>query len=359
MKIISLQDIDQLAEEIKKGKIAIFPFDTCYGLVGDATNQEVINKIRLYKAKNYQNPIPTVYNNIEVIKEYAEIDEGAENFIKRFLPGPFTLILRAKPEKFARDIISEKNTIGVRIPDYDPIIKLVEKTKIPLTATSANKQNKKIPYQIDDITKFFEKEDEEIIDYIVDVGILPKKLPSTVVDLTTQNISVLRKGNIKHNFKIKEIYITKSEEETIYLASNLTKKYLDEIIKKPLIFAIHGDMGAGKTHFAKGIAKALQINENIKSPTFTIINEYISNANVKLVHMDTWRLGDFDLDEELRDLKFDSYFQERSNDRYSVIIIEWIEKVLNYIRNNHRNVKIIWIDIEKIGDNTRKIIVAE
>lgn len=359
MEIISLQDIDQLAEEIKKGKIAIFPFDTCYGLIGDATNQKAVNKIRLYKAKNYQKPIPTVYNNIELIREYAETDDSGENFIKRFLPGPFTLILRAKPEKFAMGIVSEKNTIGVRIPNYEPIIKLVEKTQIPLTATSANKQNKKIPYQIDDITKFFEKYDDEVIDYVVDVGTLPKRLPSTVVDLTTPNISVLRKGNIKHDFEIKEIYITKSEEETIYLASNLTKKYLDEIIKRPLIFAMHGDMGAGKTHFAKGIAKALQINENIKSPTFTIINEYINNSHIKLVHMDTWRLGDLDLDEELMDLNFDSYFQEKSNEKYSVIIIEWIEKVLNYIRNKHRHVKIIWIEIEKIDDNTRKIIVAE
>ncbi|MCX8035411.1 MAG: L-threonylcarbamoyladenylate synthase [Candidatus Dojkabacteria bacterium] len=359
MKIISLQDIDHLAEEIKKGKIAIFPFDTCYGLVGDATNQQTVDKIRLYKAKNYQNPIPTVYNNIELIKKYTEINESGENFIKRFLPGPFTLILRAKPEKFAKGVISEKNTIGVRIPNYEPIIKLVEKTQVPLTATSANKQNTKIPYQINDITKFFNKKDEEVIDYIVDVGILPKRLPSTVVDLTTPNINVLRKGNIKHDFEIKEIYITKSEEETINLANNLTKKYLGEIIKRPLIFAMHGDMGAGKTHFAKGIAKALQIDENIKSPTFTIINEYIGQANVKLVHMDTWRLGDLDLDEELHDLDFDSYFQEKNNDKYNVIIIEWIEKVLDYIKITHPNAKIIWIEIEKIDDNTRKIIVAE
>ncbi|MBE7066051.1 MAG: tRNA (adenosine(37)-N6)-threonylcarbamoyltransferase complex ATPase subunit type 1 TsaE [Ruminococcaceae bacterium] len=84
------------------------------------------------------------------------------------------------------------------------------------------------------------------------------------------------------------------------------------------IICLNGNLGAGKTHFTKGIAKALGIGDVITSPTFTIVNEYRSNS-ILLLHFDLYRLESFD---DLENIGFDEYM-----DQNAVSVIEWSEKI--------------------------------
>ena len=103
---------------------------------------------------------------------------------------------------------------------------------------------------------------------------------------------------------------THSEEETMALG-----RYLGGMLRDGSVFALHGDLGAGKTHFVQGIAEGMGITSVVASPTFTIMNYY--ENTIPLQHFDFYRL---EAEEELDDLGFDDYVQS------GVTVIEWAEK---------------------------------
>lgn len=112
------------------------------------------------------------------------------------------------------------------------------------------------------------------------------------------------------------------------------------------IICLIGDLGTGKTHITKGIAKGLGIDDHITSPTFTIVNEYVG-SNHKLYHFDVYRVNDPD---EIEAIGFDEYIFDDA-----VSIIEWANYIEDLIPEDHMR-----INIEKIsdkGDNFRKITI--
>lgn len=124
---------------------------------------------------------------------------------------------------------------------------------------------------------------------------------------------------------IKEIF---SEKETEVFAMELGKK-----AKKGEIYCLLGELGAGKTHFSKAFAKGLGIEEEITSPTFTIVNEY-REASLPLFHFDAYRINDV---EELYDIGYEEYFFGEG-----VCLVEWAELIKEIIPKNST-----WINIKK------------
>lgn len=99
------------------------------------------------------------------------------------------------------------------------------------------------------------------------------------------------------------------------------------------IIALSGEMGAGKTYLAKGIAMGLEIKEHVTSPTFTIINEY-EGGRLPFYHMDLYRLSTA---EEGEELGLDEYFNGDG-----ITVVEWPERLEEAFPQQH-----IWLDIEK------------
>jgi tRNA threonylcarbamoyladenosine biosynthesis protein TsaE len=132
-------------------------------------------------------------------------------------------------------------------------------------------------------------------------------------------------------------YITSSQEETFDVGYELGKK-----AKKGDIFGLIGDLGTGKTILAKGIAKGLGINEEITSPTFTLLEVY--EAAIPLYHFDLYRISD---DSELENLFFEEYWYGDG-----VSVIEWAERAMKRLPND-----IFIIRLEYTGKNRRKITI--
>ena len=132
-------------------------------------------------------------------------------------------------------------------------------------------------------------------------------------------------------------YITSSQEETFDVGYELGKK-----AKKGDIFGLIGDLGTGKTILAKGIAKGLGINEEITSPTFTLLEVY--EAAIPLYHFDLYRISD---DSELDNLFFEEYWYGDG-----VSVIEWAERAMKRLPND-----IFIIRLEYTGKNRRKITI--
>lgn len=135
--------------------------------------------------------------------------------------------------------------------------------------------------------------------------------------------------------------IVNSVEETLEIGRKIGEK-----ANSGDIFCLIGDLGTGKTHITKGIAKGLNVSDYITSPTFNIVNEYDS-GRLKLYHFDVYRVNDPD---EIYAIGFDEYIFSDG-----VSIIEWANYIEELIPEEY-----LLIKIEKqlhLGDNVRKIIL--
>lgn len=119
-------------------------------------------------------------------------------------------------------------------------------------------------------------------------------------------------------------------------------QYMGAVIQQPIIIALTGDLGSGKTAFVQGLAKGLDVSEKyyITSPTFTLINEY--PGRLPLYHVDLYRIEHLS---ELEDVGLDEALQADA-----VIAIEWAEKISNDMLLNHLQLR-----FEIISENARRI----
>ena len=132
-------------------------------------------------------------------------------------------------------------------------------------------------------------------------------------------------------------FITTSPAETEAVGIRLAEKLLPGTV-----IAYTGDLGAGKTAFTRGLARGLGASERVTSPTYTIVNEYLS-GKLPLFHFDMYRLSCSD---ELWDIGWEDYLL-----RGGVCAVEWSENVADALEDP------ITVQIEKLDENTRKITI--
>jgi len=132
-------------------------------------------------------------------------------------------------------------------------------------------------------------------------------------------------------------FTTNSPAETEAIGAALGK-----ILQPGAVVAYTGDLGAGKTAFTRGLARGLGCVDTVTSPTYTIVNEYLS-GRLPLFHFDMYRLASSD---DLWDIGWEDYL-----DRGGVCAVEWSENVTDAMENA------IWVRIEKTGDESRRICI--
>ena len=130
-------------------------------------------------------------------------------------------------------------------------------------------------------------------------------------------------------------YITNSPEETEALGAALGRA-----LQPGTVIAYTGDLGAGKTAFTRGIARGLGIRDAVTSPTYTIVNEYLS-GRLPLFHFDMYRLHSSD---DLWDIGWEDYLE-----RNGICAVEWSENIADALENP------LFICIEKLGETSRRI----
>ncbi|KGA97774.1 ATP-binding protein [Alkalihalobacillus alcalophilus ATCC 27647 = CGMCC 1.3604] len=128
---------------------------------------------------------------------------------------------------------------------------------------------------------------------------------------------------------------TSSPEETMDFATKL-----GQYLKPGTVLTLEGDLGAGKTHFTKGLAKGLGVKRVVNSPTFTIIKEY--KGKMPLYHMDVYRL-----DDSSEDIGLDEYFYGEG-----LTVVEWASRIQEQLPKERLEVEIF-----RVGDTERKIVI--
>ena len=126
---------------------------------------------------------------------------------------------------------------------------------------------------------------------------------------------------------MEKIWTCQSEKELVSIAKELFQSFPNT--KK---LAFYGKMGAGKTTFSKALCQVLQVQDVVSSPTFSIVNEYLSEQNGKVYHFDFYRLKD---EQEAFDMGYEDYFY---SDAYC--FVEWPEKVESLLPSSFAKVQI-------------------
>lgn len=131
-----------------------------------------------------------------------------------------------------------------------------------------------------------------------------------------------------------EIYTCQSPDELLPVASRLIEVYKDK-----RIFAFHGEMGAGKTTFIKILCSYLNVIDTVSSPTFAIVNEYLTENSGSIYHFDLYRIKSWT---ELLEIGYEDYFYSGN-----YCLLEWPEKIVNLLPEETVHVEIRVTDDSK------------
>ncbi|HVP94394.1 MAG TPA: L-threonylcarbamoyladenylate synthase [Methanoregulaceae archaeon] len=176
--------IRQAVKVLNADGLVVYPTETVYGLGGDALSDDAIQKVYEAKGRLISKPISIAVSDFEMLCAVGRIGVPEEDFISRFLPGPVTIVVRARSS--VPDILTGgTGMIGIRYPDHPLALQLISEFDSPVTATSANQSGAKDPVTPDECHVLY--------DILIDGGRLPGT-PSTVVDLV--NRIIIRNGAI-------------------------------------------------------------------------------------------------------------------------------------------------------------------
>ncbi|MBE7049351.1 MAG: threonylcarbamoyl-AMP synthase [Ruminococcaceae bacterium] len=191
-KIIYPDNISEAAECIKNGGTVVFPTETVYGLGGDAFNEKAIDKIYNAKGRPGDNPLIVHISGFDELDNLvSEIKEYAKILMEKFWPGPLTLIFKKKPTVPLK-VTAGRNTVAVRFPSNETAQRLIKEAGTPIAAPSANLSGSPSPTVCSDvIDDLFSR-----VDYIIDATGCEIGLESTVVDVSTDEVVILRPGGV-------------------------------------------------------------------------------------------------------------------------------------------------------------------
>jgi len=181
------------AGRILKGRgIVSFPTETVYALSADAYNQEMVAKIYRIKRRDRSKPLSIFLRDADEARRVVDyISPDAQKLMEKYWPGPLTLVFKSTSPKLSV-VLGQGNKLGIRVSPSKLIDRLLDVCKVPLTATSANISGKKSCVAANRVHYFFNGR----IDLILDGGRSSVFLPSTVLDVSGEQVTLLRAGHI-------------------------------------------------------------------------------------------------------------------------------------------------------------------
>lgn len=178
------------SRKVKEGGVVVYPTDTVYGLGCDPFVAEAVE--RVFNVKNERKKaLPILGSDMEMVERIAILPEKAKSVANEFWPGPLTIVVPRKPS-LPSIVTCDLNSVGVRVPKHDVALQLISLSNGLMIGTSANKTGKKPPLTAQDAAEQLGRE----VDLVLDGGPVTLGVSSTVVDLTSEEPRILRKGPI-------------------------------------------------------------------------------------------------------------------------------------------------------------------
>jgi len=189
--------IEKAIDILKNGGLIVYPTETCYGIGCDALNENAVEKVYRVKKREKKKPISIIVSSLKMMRKYGKITKEVEYLVKKFMPGPLTIVVEKKRK--IPDILNPKE-IAFRISSHPIAQQLVKELDKPITATSANISGSKPIYSSEEIVKIFNGK----VDMIIDSGNLPLIQPSTIIRVKKSKIELIREGAIPFDIVLRE-----------------------------------------------------------------------------------------------------------------------------------------------------------
>ena len=185
-----IKEFELAKSALDNSQVIAFPTETVMGLgvyFDDYNAYQLLNKI---KCRPEDKPYTLMLGNVNDISKYAYVDNKAQKIINKFMPGSVTLLLKAK-EVVPTYVTHNTGIIGVRVPDLKLINDFINYCNKPLLVPSANKSGEKPAINSLEVKNIFKDE----VSYIFE-GSAPGGVPSTIIDLTGEEVKILREGPV-------------------------------------------------------------------------------------------------------------------------------------------------------------------
>lgn len=181
------------AELLRAGSVVAFPTETVYGLGARADDAAAVGRIFEAKGRPSTNPLIVHVANVAAARDLVvDFPPAAERLAAAFWPGPLTLVLRRKTGVVADEVVAGGDTVAVRVPASTPARALLEATRLPLAAPSANRSMSISPTTAEHVLKSLDGR----IPLILDAGPCRCGIESTIVDVTRTPVVLLRPGAV-------------------------------------------------------------------------------------------------------------------------------------------------------------------
>lgn len=187
-----MRKINRVIDVLRKGGIVVYPTDTIYGIGCDLMNRKSIERLcRVMDIKPNKLDLSFICNDLTHISEYVKnLQTPVFKVLKKSLPGPFTFILESS-SKVPKILDVTKKTVGIRIPDHNIPRTIVAELGNPLI-TSSIKDDDKIKEYTTDPEEIYQ-DFKNLVDIVIDGG-AGGNIPSTVVDCTGDELTIVRQG---------------------------------------------------------------------------------------------------------------------------------------------------------------------
>ena len=266
------KNLQQAAETIKNGGLVAFPTDTVYGLGANVYDGKAVASIFEAKGRPTFDPLISHIAEIDFLKEYASTDERVMDLAKHFWPGPLTFVLKRKDNLSSLDLVcSGLPNIAVRMPNHQLALRLIKAAGVPIAAPSANRFKCISPTTAQHVQESL----GDKVDMILDGGPCKIGVETTIIDLTTPQIVMLRAGGLSkeelEDYTGEKVYISHGDPNKPSAPGQLLKHYAPRMPMR--INVSEGDVK--EDEFFIGFGKVKKANLNL-SPSGDL-NEAAAN----------------------------------------------------------------------------------
>jgi tRNA threonylcarbamoyl adenosine modification protein (Sua5/YciO/YrdC/YwlC family) len=180
--------IARVADILRSDGVIIYPTDTVYGLGCDIRSKKALERVRRINRLDNKRPLSFVFADLKEIAQYAQVSDSNYKILRRYLPGPYTFVLKAT-RLVPRLVLTKRNEVGIRIPDNRICQALLAEMGNPILSSSVRMPDEQLfddPKEIDRLYK-------GMVDLVIDGGVFMPE-PSSIIGLLDDAPEVFREG---------------------------------------------------------------------------------------------------------------------------------------------------------------------
>ncbi len=180
--------VSRVVEILRSDGVIVYPTDTVYGLGCDIHSKKALDRVRRIKKMDNKRHLSFVFADLKAIAEYAQVDDPSYKILRRYLPGPYTFVLRAT-RLVPRIVLTKRQEVGIRIPDNKICQALLAELGHPILSSSVRMPDDQLLDDPKEIDKIYKGQ----VDLVIDGGVFMPQ-PSSIISLLDETPKVMREG---------------------------------------------------------------------------------------------------------------------------------------------------------------------